>query len=93
MYYEGEWGTVCDEAWDINDGLVVCHQLGYQRALSIITGASDFGPGSGLIHFQDVTCQGSESNLFMCSFSRNTTCSHNRDAGVICAGRCNICIG
>ena len=65
----------------------MCHQLGYQQALEITTGASNFGPGSGPIHFQEVACQGSESNLFMCSLSRNTSaCLHNQDAGVICAG-------
>ena len=87
VYYEGEWGTVCDEGWDINDGTVVCHQLGYQQSLAITTGASDFGPGNGPIHFQDVTCQGNENNIFMCSLLRNrTSCLHSQDAGVICAG-------
>ena len=91
IYYEDEWGTVCDEGWDINDGTVVCHQLGYQRALAVTTAASNFGAGSGPIHFLGVACQGSENNLFMCSFSRNVSaCLHNQDTGVICAGSYNL---
>ena len=92
IYYQGKWGTVCDEGWDINDGEVVCRQLGYQGAISITTMAANFGPGSGPIQLQDVACEGNEENLFMCLLPNDlgdvSSCLHSNDAGVICGGLC-----
>jgi len=81
------WGTVCDDSWDINDGIVACRQLGL-RFVDVVTSAY-FGRGTGQIWLDDLSCIGSEAQLFNCRHRGfgSHYCSHSEDAGLICEGK------
>ena len=86
IYYNGCWGTICDDLWSLNDARVVCNQLGYPSALQALQRASH-GQGTGAIVLDDLLCTGSESSLLDCpSFTPAGThnCAHFEDASVVC---------
>ncbi|XP_048013051.1 soluble scavenger receptor cysteine-rich domain-containing protein SSC5D-like isoform X2 [Megalobrama amblycephala] len=85
VLYNGIWGTVCDDGWDLSDAAVVCREMGCRNVIEAKRGAY-FGQGSGQIWMDDVNCTGTESSLKNCRTRgwgiRN--CGHHKDAGVIC---------
>ena len=86
VYYQGQWGTVCDDSWDIQDAIVVCRQLGFPSAVSAVS-AAGFSASDGPILLDNVGCTGRESSLSDCSHAGWTVnnCGHSEDAGVICS--------
>ena len=93
VYYNGTWGTVCDDHWDLNDAQVVCRQQGYGPAVAARTRAY-YGWGSGQIWLDDVRCVGTESTIDVCSHRGWGTenCGHSEDAGVKCSSSTYIVV-
>ncbi|XP_028407319.1 deleted in malignant brain tumors 1 protein-like, partial [Dendronephthya gigantea] len=68
VFYNGTWGTICNDGWDIRDARVVCRQLGYIDSGMVLYSSWIFS-GSGKIWLKNVDCTGEEETI--------TSCSHN----------------
>ncbi|XP_033763806.1 soluble scavenger receptor cysteine-rich domain-containing protein SSC5D-like [Pecten maximus] len=86
VFYDGRWGTVCDDNWDDDDASVVCRMLGYSGAQAVHTSKARYGSGHGPIWLDETQCSGQETNLGQCSMEPygHGDCDHSEDAGVIC---------
>ncbi|XP_016130701.1 lysyl oxidase homolog 2B [Sinocyclocheilus grahami] len=88
VFYEGEWGTVCDDDFTIHAAQVVCRELGYFEAVSWFP-SSKYGKGEGRIWFDNVHCTGNERSLAQCESNGIgvSDCKHTEDVGVVCSDK------
>uniref|UniRef100_A0AAY5EM68 SRCR domain-containing protein n=1 Tax=Electrophorus electricus TaxID=8005 RepID=A0AAY5EM68_ELEEL len=88
VLHRGQWGTVCDAGWDMRDAAVVCRELDCGEAVDAVHNAH-FGPGSGPIWMDNVTCSGSESTLKNCRSAGwgKHNCNQTNNVGIICSVR------
>ncbi|KTG40826.1 hypothetical protein cypCar_00046765 [Cyprinus carpio] len=87
IFARGEWGTVCDDMFNIQAAAVVCRQMGFPVALRVAKRAELGAGGIGVrILLDDVECEGTERTLLHCKHATlgKNNCSHDEDVGVVC---------
>jgi len=84
VYYNGTWGTVCNNGFNDAAAKVVCYSLGYGRTGQIIS--NSYGAGSGQIWLDNIQCIGWESDITECSHNAwdHYNYSHSHDVSVSC---------
>lgn len=93
VYLDGNWGTVCDYGWNMENAALVCHQLGlalnpddWQLQRSEVPPA---GTGENVI-LSNVRCTEHDNDITRCRGERlsreefENSCPHSYDVGIRC---------
>ncbi|XP_044176618.1 scavenger receptor cysteine-rich domain superfamily protein-like [Acropora millepora] len=85
VFYQGKWGKICRNEWDINDVKVVCRQLGFQSALAEFIGMDTKDENISVV-MSNVACTGQESVLASCKRldGKHDKCVDNIGAQALC---------
>jgi hypothetical protein len=81
IFFNGAFGTVCDDGFGAEEARVACRELGF--ADGVFSGNS---VGSGEILLDNVECIGTEGSLLQCSHQGIGlhNCGHTEDVAVTC---------
>ena len=90
--FNGQWGGLCDHAFDLNDANVICRMLGFPSAIAALGSsiADDLygtAPSGDNFVLSLLGCDGSEFSIFNCPHPGewNADCKANEIAGVQCS--------
>ena len=92
IYYNGAWGTICDDYWNKNNADVACRALGFVASVEDFNRyrTAYFAPGTEEqeIVLDDLNCNGDESGLLECPSGQPGpgfhNCRHSEDVGLRC---------
>ena len=48
VFFNEQWGTVCDDNWDLKDGNILCRQLGFGTA-TFVSHWAEYGQGTNTV--------------------------------------------
>lgn len=87
IFHDGQWGTVCDDKWGMQEVAVACREMNCGTAITPKYKAF-FGRGNDQVWLDDVECTGDEKFLTDCQHRGlgEHDCDHNEDAGLVCSG-------
>ena len=90
VQFNGTWGTVCDDYFNVKAARVVCVMLGYGHAGHVI--GNRYGAGGGSIWLDDVQCRGTETDVKDCRHRRwgSHNCKHGEDVSVSCLTKVRV---
>lgn len=85
------WHTVCDQDWTLSKAQAVCENLQCGTAYEA-PGGAHFGQGTGPVVEASDSCFNSTTTLQQCSREgfKSSSCGHDHDAGLLCAGKVRI---
>ena len=88
VFFDGQWGSVCDDGFSTDEALVVCRSCGYGM-VNAVRPQAFFGEGdsNSPIWLDDVDCRGDESEISDCAHLKlgEHNCGHHEDVGVECS--------
>ncbi|KAJ8026635.1 Neurotrypsin [Holothuria leucospilota] len=89
VYYNGIWGSVCHDGWDMVDADIVCKELGYPDGVSSTFKKFDYYTlqQDSPIWLSDISCEGTEHYLADCQHDGwydHVDCDHRFVINVNC---------
>ncbi|GAB1608450.1 in malignant brain tumors 1 neurotrypsin-like, partial [Argonauta hians] len=83
VYFNYEWGAICQDSWTNTEAQVVCRMLGYSHGYADASRPSSY---RGKFWMDKVDCTGQELSLGLCSHYPwgTVTCKHGQEARVRC---------
>ncbi len=88
--YNGVWGAVCDDLWNIENTRVVCRELGLGSAVTFYTNYDynrEYFTKNEIV-LDDVQCTGDEESLLHCKYlgPSKQNCARTETMGIKCSG-------